>query len=113
MIKFPLAAEFHMMSALLDSHVVIKDIAAENAALRRVGFIAEGQRGAVHVDVRSIETRTVGALLPCRQRVAVRPEGVGVAELVHQRRREGADKRKNTGIGPFVLFGHADGIDPT
>ena len=78
MIMFTLAAEFHLMSALLDSHVVIKDIVAENAALRRVGFIAEGQRGAVHGDVRSIETRTVGAWLRCRQRVAVRPEGVGV-----------------------------------
>ena len=59
-----LAAEFEAMGAVLPGHVVGEDVAAREAALRRIGLIAEGDAGAFDQHVRPAEAQTVRALSP-------------------------------------------------
>ncbi len=101
------------MGGVLPGHVIGEDVAADEAALRGVGLVAEGHSGAFDDDVRAAESETAGALVRGGRRVVVAPEGVGIAEFVDQGGAESADEGEDSGIGPvgIALPGGGHGVD--
>ena len=100
LLVFPFAAEFDAVVAALPGDVVGEDVAAAQPALRRIGLVAENHARAFHGDVRAAETDAAGTDIRAGRRIAISPEGGGVAELVHGCGANAADERENSGVGP-------------